>query len=435
MDTTTMRRNSDGSFTIEATFRPQGSMMDCERMIQQRVNGIGVMATAECLAGFDTDGSPIQVGTVRMTSKGKVEKLYQGPYGPSAVARHVYQSSSGGATYCPLDHEARIVRDATPRLAEIVSSKVALLKSTDACIDLDRCNGRKLARSYMQNLTADVAAILWEKEPYWSYQTPVAPVDVATISLGIDGTCLLFCEDENGYRQAMVGTIALYDSAGERLHTTYVAAAPEYGKSTFYKDMDREIRAMILRYPHARVTAVADGAEDNWKFLSQYTDDLHLDFWHVTTYVGNAAPAVIGKVAEREQWISATCHRLKHEAGAAESLLEEMLAVGQQRKLGRQVREELQKTITYFSNHKHRMDYAAYRAQNLPIGSGVTEAACKTIVKERMRGSGMKWKSHGAQVILSLRALIKSESRWDQFWSKITQFGFTALNGPRFEES
>jgi hypothetical protein len=47
----------------------------------------------------------------------------------------------------------------------------------------------------------------------------------------IDGTCLLMCID--GVREAMVGTINLYDTSGERLHTTYVGATPEYGKKTF----------------------------------------------------------------------------------------------------------------------------------------------------------------------------------------------------------
>jgi hypothetical protein len=70
------------------------------------------------------------------------------------------------------------------------------------------------------------------------------------------------------------------------------------------------------------------------------------------------------------------------------------------------------------------MDYSAYRQAHLPIGSGVTEAACKTIVKQRMCGSGMKWKESGAAAVLRLRALVSSEGRWDQFWSKINRFGF-----------
>jgi hypothetical protein len=56
----------------------------------------------------------------------------------------------------------------------------------------------------------------------------------------LDATCMLHCEE--GWRQAMVGTISLYDAEGERLHTVYLGAPPEYGKEDFYQQMDREIR-------------------------------------------------------------------------------------------------------------------------------------------------------------------------------------------------
>jgi len=46
-----------------------------------------------------------------------------------------------------------------------------------------------------------------------------------------------------------------------------------------------------------------------------------------------------------------------------------------------------------------------------PIGSGVTEAACKTLVKKRLCGTGMRWTEQEAQMILSLRALLLSETR------------------------
>jgi hypothetical protein len=68
------------------------------------------------------------------------------------------------------------------------------------------------------------------------------------------------------------------------------------------------------------------------------------------------------------------------------------------------------------------MNYYALVAQALPIGSGVTEAACKMIVKQRLCQSGMKWNKKGASIILSLRTLERS-NRWEQFWGKISQYG------------
>jgi hypothetical protein len=88
--------------------------------------------------------------------------------------------------------------------------------------------------------------------------------------------------------------------------------------------------------------------------------------------------------------------------------------------------EDVQRAITYFTNQSGagRMDYAPRVAAHEPIGSGVTEAACKVIVKQRLCGSGMKWKEPGAAAVLSVRCLTYTTGRWDQFWSKIDQHGF-----------
>jgi len=70
------------------------------------------------------------------------------------------------------------------------------------------------------------------------------------------------------------------------------------------------------------------------------------------------------------------------------------------------------------------MNYSENVALKRPIGSGVTEAACKTIVKQRLCQSGMRWKEKGARVILSLKTLVKSSGRWEQFWTRVNQYGF-----------
>jgi hypothetical protein len=87
---------------------------------------------------------------------------------------------------------------------------------------------------------------------------------------------------------------------------------------------------------------------------------------------------------------------------------------------------DVEKAITYFGNQnkKGRMDYATWVEENLPIGSGVTEAACQVLVKQRLCGSGMRWKEPGAAAVLSVRCLTHTTERWSQFWSKIDQYGF-----------
>ena len=62
---------------------------------------------------------------------------------------------------------------------------------------------------------------------------------------------------------------------------------------------------------------------------------------------------------------------------------------------------------------------ALLQAQNLPIGSGVVEAACKTLVTQRMKRSGQRWSGDGGQAILSFRALAQSE-RFDGAWKMVS---------------
>ena len=116
---------SESTFTIQVEIPYGSSMLDAEEIIQQRLNQAGVVATGEVLQRFDADGSPITVGDTKLTSKGRLLKEYQTPYGVAPVERHVYQSSRGGKTYCPLDRNARIVVSSTPKFAKMVSHKYA----------------------------------------------------------------------------------------------------------------------------------------------------------------------------------------------------------------------------------------------------------------------------------------------------------------------
>jgi hypothetical protein len=95
---------------------------------------------------------------------------------------------------------------------------------------------------------------------------------------------MLLCEE--GWREAMVGTISLYDAQGERHHTIYLGATPEYGKASFIKRLEHEIDRIKERYPNATYVGIADGAESNWRFLRQHTTEQILDFYHASGYLG-----------------------------------------------------------------------------------------------------------------------------------------------------
>lgn len=181
--------------TLELKVDISGSMLDAEEQIQAAVNEAGVMLTQTKLERFDTDGTPILMGAVKWTSKGQVEKVFQTPYGEASVARHVYQTSQGGKTYCPLDRAARIVSCSTPRFAKMVSHKVANNATTVVQRDLDENHGRKVSREFVHQLTEAVGAIAQAKEEKWDYETPELEQPVASVAIGIDGTCMFISRD------------------------------------------------------------------------------------------------------------------------------------------------------------------------------------------------------------------------------------------------
>ena len=415
---------TDAAFTIQVEIPYGSSMLDFEEVIQQRLNEAGVLATQEALQRFDADGSPIQVGDTKLTTKGKLKKEYQTPYGVAPVERYVYQSSRGGKTYCPLDRNARIVVSSTPKFAKMVSHKYAEFGSARVIKDLAENHGRVVARCFVQDVTDAVAAVALAKEEDWDYVLPEPEEPTSTITIGIDGTCLLMCE--GGWRETMVGTIGFYDAGGERQQTIYLGATPEYGKATFLGRMEREIARVKASHPKARYVGLADGAKGNWEFLSRHTEVQVIDFWHAAEYLSDAGDALFcGSTGAKKPWLEASCHRLKHEPGAARQLIRD-LKRGAAEKGVSPDQEDVAAAITYFSNQSRqgRMDYARLVGSHVPIGSGVAEAACKVLVKQRLCGSGMKWKEPGAAAVLSLRCLSYTTDRWSQFWRKIDQFGY-----------
>lgn len=408
---------------IEVTIDLSRSMLTSEENIQQTLNETGCIATAAALKYLDTDGSEIHIAGEVMRTKGELPKAYQTPYGEVVVERHVYQRSGGGKTDCPMEREARIIMTSTPLFAKQVSSKLAYGSAREVQRDLKENHARPVAVSYIQRVSEAVASIIDAKEESWNYVPPQLEGEIASVAIGLDGTCMLLCD--SGWREAMVGTISLYDALGERQHTIYIGATPEYGKAQFLERLEREIARTKARYPQATYIGIADGAATNWQFLKRHTTEQVLDFYHASGYLGAVAVALYPKeLAQQQQWLDEKCHQLKHDAGSALQLYQQMRELSQLQTHPQPIQDNLTAAVTYFHNHLHQMNYAFYRSQHYPIGSGVTEAACKTVIKQRLCCSGMRWKEAGAAVVLSLRTLVLTSTRWNQFWNKLNQYGF-----------
>ena len=92
---------TENEFTVQITVPYNRSMLDFEETLNQQLNAAGVLATQEGLRQFDTDGSPIMIGSIKLTSKGQLPKDYQTPYGMATIERTRLPESPGRVHLLP----------------------------------------------------------------------------------------------------------------------------------------------------------------------------------------------------------------------------------------------------------------------------------------------------------------------------------------------
>lgn len=142
-----------------------------------------------------------------------------------------------------------------------------------------------------------------------------------------------------------------------------------------------------------------------------------LDFWHVSDHLGDLARTLHLQDEEKAKEQKSTwCHELKHQGGAALVKSLEEMELPERRPALRAKHAEV---LGYLRKNVPRMDYPTYLAKGWFIGSGSVESACKTVVGQRLKLAGMRWREKGTHAVCQLRALYKSErAQWDLFWRR-----------------
>lgn len=226
------------------------------------------------------------------------------------------------------------------------------------------------------------------------------------------------CKGPVGYREFSVATLSFCDKEGDMLSAVRFGRAPEAKKATLKGQLLAEVMNALSKRPDLRVVKLADGAADNWSFLHDLCQkrpdtEACLDFFHATEHLHDAVAAVYGE---------STRKTISHYEELKETLREDLGGVGKViRKLGALAkkhpkRKVLIRELAYFRKHRKLMRYAELKQAGLPIGSGVVEAACKSLVSQRLKLSGMRWGEQGAQAILTLRGWDQSD-RFDDAWA------------------
>jgi uncharacterized protein YeeX (DUF496 family) len=392
-----------------------------------------------------------------MRLKGKIEKRFLTRGGEIVIERNLYQADVGGTAYVPLDHAMGAAGHyALPDVRNAVAYLTAFVTPREVADILQRLAAYHPSEKAVRRITNELGEWLETHEDdalREIAQQESLPSNTEAVVVSMDGVNVLMREpgkkrgrpperpyteeksqgNRTSYKNAMVGTISLYSTEIEekdgkkrvrpkRLSGTYVARMSEERFPTFKEKLEREVREMEKKLDSevGRIVLM-DGALGLWK----YVDDNPLfdnyeklvDFFHATEHLSSAAEAIFGKGSEEGQtWYHRYRDKLKHEDGAVDKLLRSIDYYLKTYEFSKERREALIFEQTFFTRNASRMDYARFVRAGHPIGSGPVESACKTIVKQRLCRSGMRWSTPGGQHILSLRTIVKS-NRWDALWA------------------
>jgi hypothetical protein len=414
-----------------------------ERELHERVMAVEREILEEELARYDVTADQIEVEGVAYRYTLTSPETYLSSAGPITVTRQLYRPAGRGSrSICPLELQAGIVGGHwTPRAARQAAFVMAHLTPGDSEALFDELGGMQPSRPSLDRLPKELS-VHWESHrPEWEAilrAQETVPSEATVVAISVDGVTVRMkgsarsakrdlpgkhASGPTGHQEAGCGTVVLYDAEGERLQTVRYGRMPEHRKMTLQEQLQEETVGVLAIRPDLQRVLLADGAEHNWRLLSEVDQACGappdpsveiVDFYHACDHLKEGCDAAWGESTPRSK---AEFERLKTLLKEADNGAERIIRVFKYHR-GRasgHKRERLETQLTYFRNQKHRMRYAEYIRKGLPIASGVMEASCKTLVTQRMKQSGMAWTQNGGQAILTLRSLIQS-NRWQPAW-------------------
>lgn len=218
-----------------------------------------------------------------------------------------------------------------------------------------------------------------------------------------------------GYREVGCGTLSFCDADGKMMSAIRIARMPEPHKATMKSSLLAELTGILKQRPNLKLVKLADGAKDNWTYLSDEVPEGAeiVDFYHAIEHLNSALGTAYGDGSlDAQRRLNDLRHVLRHEDSGVNKVITALTNLRRKHPKRTLIATQLQ----YFRNNRARMQYATMAKLGYPIGSGVVEAACKTLVSQRLKCSGMRWGHDGGQAILTVRGWTQSE-RFDQAWA------------------
>ena len=354
--------------------------------------------------------------------------------GNVAYPRAYYHCDACHHGWHPTDPELGLETKRTRGVQEVISLagvQEAFAESAERV--LHRMSGLNVSASTVERVTESAGQDVAERRttknsigPQEEWRWPVDAQGRTTAYVSLDATGVPQQGDHAGRsdgRMAWVGSVFIPTFHGNRKmrHVRYVSglmSLEEVGHQ-----LRHECQQVGLNRAQVTIclTDGGNGLEDCLTEvvlggLSAETVTI-LDFYHCAEHLSEFIGLWIGPDNAEEQ-ASHWRHRLKHEGGAA--IFDELQRLDLTR-ASPAVQESHRQLCGYLRSNLHRTDYPTYVEHGWEIGSGEIESACKTVVGQRLKCAGMRWKPPGTTAICQLRALFKSDyPLWQSYWNPRT---------------
>jgi hypothetical protein len=253
------------------------------------------------------------------------------------------------------------------------------------------------------------------------------------LSVGRDGITLgVRIKHGNLFEVATTGTVSVLDRRGRRLGTVYLAYTPETQQTTMSGELTRLLRGVLERWqgPLPRLCYVTDAGDNETTYYDKVLARMKhpntgekldwirvVDYYHASERIWTLADLLFGKGCQSAAW-ARKMQKWMLKPGGVNRVLHSAAAWRDRYGLQGVKRSDFQKAYRYLRSRMQYMRYAEYRRVGVPLGSGVTEAGCKTVYTQRLKLSGMRWHKAGAQTILNLRVLQLS-GVWDEAYARV----------------
>ena len=421
---------------LHAALTAGGAVDAIERDLVGYLAEVGRVAMKEALARLDPQGDDVVIAGQRYWEAVRSEQRYMTIFGHVVVERGVHRSVRNGPTVCPLElragmvegfwtpHAAKLsalcVSDTTPYRAEGFFAELGMMRPSRSSLD-------RLPKALNERWDANREG--YEAQLRASEQIPTNAVAVA---ISLDGVMAPMRDSGKaekkaearrngrpdkgpaGYREVACGALSFYDQEGNRLLTRRLARMPEAKQKTLKDQLRAELEHVRAERPDLIFVAVADGAANNWRFLKELGCTIEtVDFYHAVEHLKLAVDAAMGASSLKTQAKFEQLRKvLLEQPGGVDIVIKELKRLRRPRT---GTSRDYRSGVNYFERHRGRMRYAEFASQHLPIGSGVIEGTCRSVVTDRLKRAGMRWAERGGQAILNLRTWTQSE-RFDRAW-------------------